>query len=117
MEIYNIQGANEPNAQLSIQDKIQKLVDSFAALKEKYSGLKDEYETVLKINIELDDEKNQWITEKTHLEQKVLQLTEELKNKDREIKELNEKATEYDHFSKTAAIKIDDLLSKVDFDI
>ena len=117
MEIYSAQGANESTAQPTIQDKIQKLVDSFASLKEKYATLKEEHEAVLKSNIELDDEKNQWLSEKTHLEQKVLQLSEELKNKDKEINELNEKASEYDSFSKTAAIKIDDLLSKVDFDI
>ena len=117
MEFENNSGLIEPVTQVSIQDKIQKLIDNFSILKEKYKTLKEDYEKVLASNIELDDEKNQWINEKTLLEQKVLQLTDELKNKVQENQELKTKHNEYDIYSKTAALKIDDLLSNLDFDV
>ncbi|MCL1826534.1 MAG: hypothetical protein FWG20_00665 [Candidatus Cloacimonetes bacterium] len=115
MENNNKSGSAEPS-QVTIQDKIQKLIDNFATLKTKYNVLKTDYEKALTTNIELDDEKNQWLNEKAFLEQKVLQLSNELKEKTAEIDELKEKSKEYDSITKVAVSKIDDLLSKIDFD-
>ena len=111
----NKPGSTE-SAQVTIQDKIQKLIDNFATLKNKYNVLKADYEKALTTNIELDDEKNQWLNEKAFLEQKVVQLTEEIKEKTAEVEALKEKSKEYDSITKVAVSKIDDLLSNIDFD-
>jgi len=103
--------------QLTIQDKIQKLIENFASLKEKYNSLKEEHQTTLKANIELEEDKALWQNEKVLLEQKVNHLTEEIRSKMIEINELKDKNNEYDNFTKTAALKIDDLLSNVDFEV
>ena len=117
MELDSTTVPAEPVGAGTIQDRVQKLIDSFATLKEKYKTLKEDYERVLTSNIELDDEKSLWVNEKAILEQKISQLVADLKNKDKEMEELKEKNSENDLYSKQAVMKIDDLLSNIDLDV
>jgi chromosome segregation ATPase len=107
----------EPNHQISLQDKIQKLIDNFTSLKEKYATLKEDYEKVLTNNIELEEEKTQWVNEKIQLEQKVAHLDEELQTKNLEIASLKDSNVEFDSLTKTAVGKIDQILAELDLEI
>ncbi len=106
----------EQTTNINLQEKIQKLIDNFTALREKYSSLKEEYEKTLTSNIELDDEKTQLLNEKTHLEQKIVQLEEELELKTNELNNVKNLNEELDSITKVAASKIDILLSQCDID-
>ncbi|MCK9330123.1 MAG: hypothetical protein PHY08_05615 [Candidatus Cloacimonetes bacterium] len=106
----------EQTTHITLQEKIQKLIDNFTALKEKYSNLKEEYEKTLTSNIELEDDKNQILNEKNHLEQKIIQLQEELETKTEELNKAKNLNEELDSITKVAASKIDILLSQCDID-
>jgi len=101
----------------SLEVKIQKLINNFSVLKEKYTLLKEDHEKVLTSSIELEEEKNHLTSEKSLLIQKITQLEEELMQKSNELKYLKDTNTELDAITKTAVSKIDSILSQVDFDI
>ncbi|MCL2062841.1 MAG: hypothetical protein FWG98_00515 [Candidatus Cloacimonetes bacterium] len=107
----------EPKTQMSLEDKIQKLIKMCTTYKEKYDALKIDFEKTLTSNIELEDEKTQIISEKHFLEQRVIQLDAELQEKMSEIEKLNASNNELDNITKTAALRIDKLLSECEFDI
>ena len=100
----------EPSAPLSIEAKIQKLINMCSAYKEKYDFLKEDYEKMMSINSELRQEKSQ-------LENRIIQLNEDLQSKVSEIDKLKDLGTELDHLTKTAVSKIDLLISECEFDI
>jgi predicted nuclease with TOPRIM domain len=100
----------------SLESKIQKLIDGFTTLKEKYTRLKEDYEKTLTANVELEDEKTLWINEKTHLMQKVTQLEEELSIKTAEVTTLSEKYKKADNMKKAISTQIDDILSLPEFE-
>ena len=64
----DIEPLKEQAAHMSLHDKVQKLIDAYTSLKEKYNSQKEYYEKTLTVNIELDDEKSQWMNEKIHLD-------------------------------------------------
>jgi len=107
---------NEYETATPLHAKIQKLIDSFNLLKGKYSLLKDDYERTLTSNIELEELNSQLMNEKTHLEQKITQLGEELQIKINEIKNLKETNKELDSLTKEVADKIDTVLSEFDLE-
>ena len=100
--------------QNTLEGKIQKLINSFTMLKEKYESLKEENELTLTTNIELEDEKNQWQNEKSHLQQKIAQLEEQLLARTNEVDHLKEANIELEGLTQEVASKIDDLISQVD---
>ena len=107
----------ETNTQLSLEEKIQKLINMCTLYKEKFDSLKEENEKTLTSNIELEDEKTQLINEKHFLEQRIIQMDEDLQNKIAEINKLKATNNELDTITKTAASRIDQLISECEFDI
>jgi len=90
----------EQNNQISLQAKIQKLIDNYASLKERFTELQTEKELLTICIIELEDEKSQWMNEKIRLEQKIM--------------ELEEMASDYNSVNKTVVSKIDELLAQIE---
>ena len=107
----------ETNTQMSLEEKIQKLINMCAAYKEKYDSMKEDYEKSMTGTIVLEEEKAQLLNEKSHLELKIAQLNEELQFKISEINKLKEMNTELDTITQTAVSRIDKLLSECEFDL
>ena len=101
----------------SLEGKIQKLINNFTTLKDKYNLLKEDHEKVLIAYSELEEDKNHLVNEKGLLVQKLTQLEEELSQKKSELTDLRETNLELDSITKTAVDKIDSILSSVDFDL
>jgi chromosome segregation ATPase len=102
---------------LSLPEKLHKLIRNYNELKARYDKIKEGYEQTMTANIQMEDERNRILNEKSHLEQKVAQLTEELQNKTSELNTLKTKYTEIDFNTKSAVDKIDELLAQCDFDL
>ena len=98
--------------QASLPEKLQKLINNYVDLKDKYEILKKDFEANLTANIELDDEKTQLINEKNHLAQTIVKLSEELKVKEREVVEWKEKYQSINENTIQAVEKIDALLAQ-----
>ena len=113
---FGIEQQEKPIAQATLPEKLQKLVNNYVDLKDKYENLKADYEKTLTSNIELEDEKTQFMNEKSHLELKIAQLTEELLNKTAEVNVWKDKYNEIDNNTKAAVSRIDSLLAQCDID-
>jgi len=101
---------------VTLPEKLQKLISNYSELKVKYETLKEDYESTLTNNIELDEERAQFLNEKSHLELKIAQLTEELQNKTAEVEMWKKKYNDIDVNTRAAVSKIDSLLASIDFD-
>ena len=97
-----------------LQLKIQKLIDNYKELKEKYDTLVHDRDTIEASYMELDDNYKQLKETCTQLEDN---LQAEKAEKERMISEnetLNTRINEFDNVSKVAVSKIDLLLSQMD---
>ena len=112
----NLEQKNEHFRQPTLQEKVQKLIDNFTTLKEKHASLKEEYETTLTNNIELEDTNNQLMSEKMYLEQKVAQITEHLQTNLMELNVLKEKNLELENLTLDAVSKIDQILNQCEME-
>jgi len=99
---------------LSIEDKIKKIISSYKVLKERYAILKEDYEKTVTNNIELEDEKTQWQFEKGQLMQKVSQLEEELTTQEAILGSLQQQNTTLNTNTKAAIERIDNLIIALD---
>lgn len=106
----------EQNKSLSLQERVQKLIDNYTSLRERHAVLKDDYERALTSNIELEDTNTQLVSEKMYLEQKVSHLSEQLRTNLEELSSLREKNIELETLTHEAASKIDQILDQCEFD-
>jgi len=100
--------------ELTLEEKVKRLIGRYQQLKEKYANLKQDFERTVTANIELDGEKTQWENEKGLLMLKVAQLEEELQTQSAMLDQLNQQNALLDTNSKSAVQKIDVLLSLLD---
>ena len=101
----------------SLEGKIQKLINNYSSLKDKYTLIKEERDKFATTNQELEDENNHLTREKGILVQKITQLEEELSQRTSDLNYMKETNLELDAITKTAVSKIDSILSQVDFDL
>ena len=101
---------------LTLQEKVQKLIDSFTTLKEKHASLKEDYERTLTSNIELEYINTQLVSEKIYLEQKISQLSEQYLSNLSEINLLKEKNLELENLTLDAVSKIDLILDEFELE-
>ena len=101
---------------LTLQEKVQKLIDSFTALKEKHATLKEDYERTLTNNIELEYINTQLISEKTYLELKLSQINDQYLSNLNEINLLKEKNLELENLTLDAVSKIDLILDEFELE-
>jgi len=105
---------SENTGELTLEEKVKKLIALYQHLKDKHSTLKQDFERTVTTNIELEDEKTQWENEKGLLMLKVAQLEEELLTQSAIVNRLNQQNSFMDASSKTAIQKIDVLLTLLD---
>ena len=88
---------------LTLEQKIQKLINMCTAYKEKFEEKKIEIEKMKTYIQELEHDKVQLLNEKHFLEQKTIQHEKDLQ--------------ELENINKTAVQRIDKLLAECDFDV
>jgi len=108
---------NDTKSQLSLEEKIEKLILLCTTYKDKYDELKLDYQKTLTANIELEDEKKHLLNEKQFLEKRIIQLDDELMAKIQEIENLNASNLELDSITKSAASRIEKLLADSEFEV
>jgi len=105
---------SDKTGELTLEEKVKRLIGTYQQLKEKYATLKQDFERTVTSNIELEDEKTQWENEKGLLMLKVAQLEEELLTQSAMLDHINQQNTILDSNSKSAIQKIDVLLQQLD---
>jgi len=105
---------SENNSELTLEEKVKKLIGRYQHLKDKHATLKQDFERTVTTNIELEDEKTQWENEKGLLMLKVAQLEEELLTQSAMLNHLNQQNSILDANSRTAIQRIDVLLTQLD---
>jgi len=108
------QAFSNANVELSVEEKIKKIISSYKVLKERYSILKEDYEKAITNNIELEDEKTQWQFEKGQLMQRVSQLEEEVTTQESMLENLQHQNATLSSNTRAAIERIDNLIISLD---
>jgi len=102
------------NIELSLEEKILKIISMHKVLKERYAILKGDYEKTVTNNIELEDEKTQWQFEKGQLMQRLSQLEEEVTTQEAMLQSLQQQNSTLSTNTKAAIERIDNLIIALD---
>lgn len=106
-----VQPQNQP---ITLQEKIQLLIDNFSKLKEKYNYLTEEKNKVENDYLELDDLYGKLKNENEQMIQKISEMQLMIDNLNNENNSLKSQCESLDNITKVAASKIDLVLSQLE---